>query len=249
MTDDRRKRRAASVMGDDDRALVGRDRRPQEYPVHVDPELTPPPQAPPMPAAYDTLPPATRVVVDTLRDGQQTLADAVARVWDARQDNSRLEKLGDKVDALAEDFAGMRAHIDLFLRPAVAGSLMPRMDSVERTAYRTEIEQQPLVAAVEKLTIAIGRLEERFGLLERNVERLTIADTALGERIATQAAAVAELTERISALELVRVQTDAGVAAVTALTTKQKAARGALLAGATAIATGVFELVKWLLSR
>lgn len=205
--DDRGKRRLPSVMGDDERARVGADRR--AIPVAIDAELTPVTQA-----TYQAL-----------------------------------DRLSGKVDALVQDVAEVRAKVYEFLDPAVARSLMPRMDSVERSAQRTEIEQRPLVVAVEKLADTLDKLERRFDRFERDIERLLDADKMLGTRIDGQAEAFATLTTRVAALELVRVEQLASEKAVTALTTTQKAKRGALWAALVAVGGVAVELVKWAVGR
>lgn len=201
MAEDRSKRRR------DDRDRL----RVRPIPEHVDPELTPPPQEPPRPeslAGYDTLPPPVREQFTLMADEIATLANAVGKVWDARNVAPQLERLETKVDGYVHDVVEAQTKLREFVDPAIK-SMMARVDLVasyhERNAGKTEQfwtgDWPRMVTALEKLDHRFDEFADRFSRLERSVESLNQTIGNVAGRVAIVEAVYSAQDARIMALE------------------------------------------------
>lgn len=160
-------------MGDDERANIGRVSRhtpPQGWPVEIDPEETPPPQEPPKPsevAGYDTIAPPLRQQLEILSDGLAQVTEAIGRVWDARKDTGRIDKLVDGLSGMREDLARLNESLREFVLPAIKSLQATSGALWEHHLHnrgRVELfygEQFPrLVKSVDDLILRVGRNED-----------------------------------------------------------------------------------------
>lgn len=174
MAEREKPRRARSHMGDDDRATIGAKTRrtpPQGWPVppHVDSELTPPPQEPPKPdtiEGFDTISPPIAKQLEILSDGLAEVTGAIGKVWDARKDSGRIDRLADTLTLVREDAARINESLREFVLPAIKslqGTSHALWQYHERNKATVELfygEQWPrLVKAVDDLVQRIGRVE------------------------------------------------------------------------------------------
>lgn len=214
-------------MGDDDRANIGKELRrtpPQGYPIppHVDDELTPPPHEPPKPETiegYETIAPPVAKQLEILSDGLAEVTGAIGKVWDARKDSSRIDKLGDTLALVREDVARMDASLREFVMPAIKslqGTSHALWQYHERNRATVEMfygEQWPrLVKAVDDLIDRISRVEKgqdklsdgfsshaaRLGSVENVMNAHDVRITALEQKNRHDAIAI-ETTDKVKA--------------------------------------------------
>lgn len=205
--DQRRKPQRAGTSGD-----LRRDQRrtpPAGTPIHLDPELTPPPQEPPRPetrAGYSTIDPAVREQLDALADGLGSLTTAVGKVWDARKDVERLDRIDMKLGTLAEYATEHHTLLHQQVWPAVK-ELMKATDELGR-------QLPTLLVQVEAMSNLVSDVDQRLRNLERDMgvqaERFASHRQELEARVrATEVTGNAHdvrliaLSNRIEALELV----------------------------------------------
>lgn len=211
-------------MGDAARALAGRDRR-TPVPVEIDPEVTPPPQAPPAASLEDL----SRVV------GQ--LVDWVKPMAPLRHEGDRLDG---KLDRILVEQAENGALLREFIMPALKstmGSVDLLLSHYEANKIRhAHFYDREWPAASKK----IDDLGERMGRLERAVERGTEQHESLEEHVDEVRRRSHANSERLKAIE-----TNAAVEAKVqhALTTRQKVSVGA---GASILGALAGLLSKWL---
>jgi len=217
MTDERRTRRARSVMGDDDRALVGRERR---VPVHIDPEATPPPQEPPKPETiegYDSIPPPIKAQLAMLRDSVSETTAAIERVWGVRDVGPQIEKLEAEVAGYRRDIIESSAQLREFVMPAIK-SLMARVETVTSTVERDrgrtgqfwDHDWPRIMAGIEKLDKRLDDLADRITRLEHSSDRMNQSVGGIAARVTSVEAINNALDVRITALERRNADQDAG---------------------------------------
>jgi chromosome segregation ATPase len=245
-------------MGDTARATIGRDHRPQEYPIAIEDEVTPPPQAPPAPSSvrdYDSIQAPIREALESQHAAIEGMTSAIRRVWDARGDGARLERVETKVDLLMQSEARYGVSIDNLT--TWAKSLTASVDSIERYVHAATARdkffaehQWPSVsAALDRLTKAIESIDARLATNERHVERLIGADNDRRGSISSISSALDVIDQRLDALEKRNTEADAGARATTALITQSKAKRNAIIGGIASVGAGAFAVIQWLVSK
>ena len=133
-------------------------------PVHVDPELTPPPQLPPPPSehpGYSTIAPEIREQLDTLSVGLGNVTEALGKVWDARKDVERLDRIDSKLGVLASYATEHHTLLHQQVWPAVK-ELMASTDKLSR-------ELPALLLQVETMSNLVADVDQRLRNLERDM--------------------------------------------------------------------------------
>ncbi len=162
MVDDRRSPKRAPTFGD-----LRRDQRrtpPHGAPVAIDPELTPPPQLPPAPnehPGYSTIAPEIREQLDSLASGLGEVTTALGKVWDARKDVERLERIDSKLGVLAGYATEHHTLLHQQVWPAVK-DLMRSTDDLGR-------QLPALLAQVEAMSNLVTDIDNRLRNLERDM--------------------------------------------------------------------------------
>jgi DNA repair ATPase RecN len=258
MADDRRKfRRPGSIMSDSERASQPRPAHPQAFPVTIDPEITPPPQAPPAPSSlpgYTTLAPQYREQLDKQHEAIEALTAGLGQVWEARNDADRFDRLEEKVDLLMRSEARYGVSIDNL--STWAKSLIASVNSLEgyvqgaQARDRAFAEHQwPAVRdALERVTSTCAQIVERLNRTETRVDRLVDADDEKRQSLNALSVSYDDHERRIDALEKRNLEEDAGTKATTALVTQSKAKRNALIGGIATAGAGLFAAIQWLVS-
>jgi archaellum component FlaC len=260
MPDDRSKfPRPKSHWGDEQRAAAGKVRRktpPHGYPVAlIDPELTPPPVsvAPRLGSVEgrDTWPPGMRESVDMISDNLGELTTAVGRVWDARNDSGRIDKINEQLQTLQSEVAGLSAKFDAFIEPFAKQTMARMMALEDRTANVSAStdsffgrEWPKFTESVSQLNTNLSALVTTSKLLDQELDaiksRVTESNAALSQRIEALRNEAFSDRLRIIALEQRNRDTDVGDARETALVKRRnrmlKAAWAALTAAGGAIA-------------
>lgn len=211
-------------MSDAARADIGRVHRrtPQEFPVYVEPEVTPPPR--PVPPSPDDL------------------AKAVYRLelaqYEARHDHERLDGLVKRVGDLGRDSIETGALLTQFLVPGLK-DMMGRVDGLLHKQAEVLAQQRQFFERewpeVLRTVAEIGRDLSRT---ERALAKLTDAHEQLEQRVDVAVADARKANDRIAALET-KNAVDTGVSH--ALTKKQ------IAGGGLAVTAGGF--IAGLLSR
>lgn len=229
MTDDDREKRRARSQGD------ARDRRRPSgafgYPVHIDPELTPPPQEPPPieKRALETLPPPLQ---DHLAAQQRTIAELTHWVGklDYLRDGSRLDTIEERIISLASEASYQRATLD---------SIRPNID-YWRNATDSVTEQLPkLIGSIEAMTLLVGGMDQRLRAVEFAINRHEAREREWEERYVESKRQRAEHALRITHLEQVdrdRITTQKALAKVER---KQSRRAGGVVGGGAAVIVGV----------
>lgn len=160
----------AGSMGDVERTFLGRTktnpRIDTSIPVEIDPELTPPPGLPP--EHLDQLSVEDQLTV--LRSGAKEHAEAIGRVWDARN-------LNENVVGIGKDVAELGALMREFMMPAVK-TLLGRVDSIERANSASAARQDRFWAhewpsalkTLDTIGQHMGRMEKDVDRVERNLD-------------------------------------------------------------------------------
>jgi hypothetical protein len=161
VVDDRRKPLRAPTYGERNE----RRRTPAAgTPVLIDPELTPPPQEPPSPATlrgYDQIDDAVKVQLDSLADGLGSVTAALGKVWDARKDVERLDRIDEKLGTLAGYATEHHVLLHQQVWPAVK-ELMKSSDELSR-------QLPALLLQVETMSSLVGDVDRRLRNLERDM--------------------------------------------------------------------------------
>lgn len=229
-------------MGDADRALVGRNRTPRAgIPVEIDEETTPPPQAPPEPDDFNALTPDEQV--RTLHDFALAQARATAQVWDARHVSERVTGLERHVNANTIQVTQMiveNRHWSDLTKQSV-GSANQALDKIvaleARLAVFFDTQWPQLEKSIAGFASALRDLDIRIGKLETSIEHIA------GKQL-THAERLHDHDRRLSALELIRIESNA----VTRERRKWFSMGKAAYAGALAVAAAVGYLVNFLKS-
>lgn len=243
------KKRSISVMGDDERALIGRDRRPQEYPIQqIDPEQTPAP-------AFVT-PEPTLDVHEQLRllaEGLGDVTTGLGRLWDMRKDSDKISKLDAKFDTLVANDAQHYAAIEEFLKPSVKG-LMSRLDILLTHHETTKADiaafydhQWPEArSAIGDLRSTVNDLRSAVGDLRLAIERLASAQSVLDAKQAASATIAAALETRVGYIERRFVEKDAGDKRQAKLFSWARAGLVGIAAAVGFVASQFESIVDWL---
>jgi len=148
------KKPRAGSMSDVARAHIGRGRtNPHAIPAFVETELTPPPQEPPHPSTlpgYDTIPPPIKQQLDLLADSLGTLTVAMGRVWDARNDGERFDRVDAKLGTLAQSATKHETILESFVVPALKDQ-MKATDEVAMQLPRIATQLEGLAINVQNL--------------------------------------------------------------------------------------------------
>lgn len=167
-----------------------------------------------------------------------------------------LERVTDKVDGIALEFAKIQGNWSGLVEPVVR-SFKAQVDELNANivAARARDEQfherewPRLNESIRQVNETLRSIDHRLATTERAIERLTSADTSLADRVASQAGVLADLTSRLVVLERDKADQLAGDKRELALTKRAKARRAAVL-GAVATAGGaIWQLLQWLVSR
>lgn len=208
--------RAKSQNDYERHARVSRPTPPRGYPLPIDPELTPPPIPVELDADAD-MEQQLRQLAEGL--GQNTAA--IGKLWDARKDSGRIDKLDAKLDGLANDLAAMTALLKGFLEPQMkavhthlrylAGRLA-KEDGLSEAFYSREWPSalktiEKLDGHVDALDTSTKLLAQEVGAIKTQLKTQSIATAKQLEVIRAEAAAD---RARIAALELRNNEQDAG---------------------------------------
>lgn len=159
---DDKPRRARTHLGDRNES---RRRTPAAgSPIHIDSELTPPPQEPPRPSTregYDDLDPRVREQLDALADGLGEVTTALGKVWDARKDADHLLRIDQKLGTLAAYATEHQTLLHQQVWPAVK-ELMRATDELGR-------QLPTLLVQVETMSNLVGDVDKRLRNLERDM--------------------------------------------------------------------------------
>lgn len=196
MVDDPRKPRRAGTFGDDvGRALAHRSRTPRAgVPVHVaiDDDVTPPPRLPPTPPASDKDARLSRIEA-----ALEQSFEAFSKLWDARKDGDRLDRIESKLGTLADMATRHDEALTQFVVPGIKDTIAA-VDSVER-------EMRPLAGQVETMANIVKDVDKRLRDLELDVrslsERFASSSQAVGARLTAAENVLNALDVRLTALE------------------------------------------------
>lgn len=182
-------KRPSSIMGDDDRVLIGAGARRTPalgVPVEIDPEQTQPPGEPPditsLPG-FDRIPAEVREALVALHNTQRELDVGMMRLWAARHVPDELRAMQGAIDALTRTIAP----IGEYMR-----AVNSQAGQIHRIAARIEAAEKGddrLAAALDHLRETLEALGSRVGVVERENDRFSSALRTAGEQIA-------ELTRR-----------------------------------------------------
>lgn len=234
-------------MSDTDRALTSRRGRtnPQAIPAYVETELTPPPQEPPRPETrpgYDSIPPPIQEQLMLLADGLGAVTAALGKVWDARKDGERLDRVDEKLGSLAQSCTRNEAVLDEFVVPALKQS-MKTTDAIEQQLTRLCTTSEAMAISFRNLDSHVRKSEIERKTAEQ--QQLARAD-ALEVRITAAETRGKEHSERIGVTE--REQRDQAITAraLAKNAKKDKRMTGGLAGIAGAIAAGVIAAIQYL---
>jgi hypothetical protein len=159
VVDDRSKRRAQTH---------GRDRQPHKsnpfgFPVHVDPDLTPPPQEPPSPSdvdGSDTIAPPVRAVLEQHTEQFAKLSGWLEKLAPLR-DGNRFDRIEATLAAIAAVSNRHQSMLD--------DMLVPQLDRWRATTDEIHGQVPRLIASIEQITILVGNIEQRIRAVEITV--------------------------------------------------------------------------------
>jgi hypothetical protein len=137
-------------------SMPGRS-RPHGVPISIDAELTPPPQEPPSPdtlRGYDSIPSPIRDQLDMLAQGLGEVTAALGKVWDARKDGERLDRIDSKLATLADHATKHETMLDQFVVPAIKDG----MRATDEVASQMPVLVQQLATLTSLLTAVDNRL-------------------------------------------------------------------------------------------
>lgn len=252
--DDRRKPMRPPTHGG--RNEFRRRTPPQGQPVHIDPELTPPPQEPPKPSTrpgYSTIAPEVREQLDMLSEGLGSVTAALGKVWDARKDVERLDRIDEKLGTLAGYATEHHTLLHQQVWPAVK-ELMKSTDELSR-------QLPALLLQVETMSNLVGDVDRRLRNLERDMgiqaERFASHRQELEARVRAAESVgnshdvrLTVLSNRIEQLELVNRDEQVGETAI-AKSDKRRLniIRGLFVAGGAVVgfvAANGAAIISWL---
>ena len=230
-------------MPDDRRDRHHRRTPAAGYPVHVDPELTPPPQEMPRPESrdgYDSISPPIREQLIALADGLGQVTHAVGKIWDARNDGTRLDRIDDKLAAVAAMLTRHQTILD--------DNLIPQLDRWRATTDELAAQLPRISAALEGLSLMVSAIDRQQRNLEIEVRtdaaRTQATLSGLAVELATLHSTTAGHDDRITALELVHRDARVGSRAISR---RDKKLIG-LAAGGAGVVTFIAAKWSWLTS-
>lgn len=196
MVDDPRKPRRAGTFGDDvARALAHRSRTPHAgVPVHVaiDDDVTPPPRLPPTPPTDDR-----DARLERIEQALEQSFEAFSKLWDARKDGDRLDRIESKLGTLADMATRHDEALTQFVVPGIKDTIAA-VDAMER-------EMRPLAGQVETMANIVKDVDKRLRDLELDVrslsERFNSSNQATQARLNAAENTLNALDVRITALE------------------------------------------------
>jgi hypothetical protein len=194
-----------------DRKHSGRRAATHRVPEYIDPEVTPPPQEPPKPSdldGFDSIPPPIQDQLRMLAAGLGQVTDALGKVWDARKDGERLEKIDNKQDIANREISELVATVREFIMPAIKAS-QGRIDLLlqhhEANKLRVELfydrEWPAAVKALEGMTERLGRVERGQERQEHEMRGMSDRLNANQNALAARITAVEQFESRLAMIE------------------------------------------------
>lgn len=219
----------------------GRDQRrsdPRGYPIHVDPEMTPPPSEPPKPDTldgYDTISPPIQHQLEVLADGLGQATAAIGKMWDLR-DTTRFDRMEANLAAIAKSTT---------MHEAILGELRPQLDRWRAATDHLAGQLPRLTSVVEALTLQLGSLDTRLRNVEVTVaklgENVADVDQDVNQRFAIAEAHRVELDKRMRTLEDERTRRDASTQAIAKQERKKSNKLSGLIAAVVAAVGAVIS--------
>lgn len=196
------------MWSDDQRAAWGRPRTEPGAPVEIDPELTPPPQAPPQPADLEVLPLQDQVMA--LQGSLVRHQEAIGSLWEIRHINARIgraeaafTRIEHKVDSYTQSFARIEALVAEFVMPGLKSTMASTDDLLRRQEFDSARLGQ-LIDAVNGLVKSQHDLTERLRQVESKVDKISDNTQAHAVRLDGVETVAKALDVRVTALELER---------------------------------------------
>jgi hypothetical protein len=226
----------------------GRRRTPLGVPVSIDPEVTPPPQEPPL------APGATLAVrVDRIESYLSKLTSDVGRVWDARDIGPKLEAMSVELRGYTVDLVEVTTKMREFAMPAIK-SLTSRIEEaagyINHERGRSEqfwgTEWPRMIKVIEKLDARFDDLVERLSRLERQTDTLNHNIGGQGARLSSVEAVGNSHDVRITALERRFMDADAGDKRQAKLFSWARAGFVVVVAIVSAVASNLPAIMTWL---
>lgn len=182
MSSDTTGKRPKSIMGDAERAAIGKQRR--QTPaygtrVEVDDETTQPPSAPPAPQ-LESLSVEERVTV--LHETVQQMSLGMQRIWPARNVEGQLHNVAGALDALTKESTQASALLREFVMPGLK-QVMARLDGIERTVSSESGRQQRFYEHDwPRLVDSTEKIDRRMDIVERQLDRVERANDQADKR-------------------------------------------------------------------
>jgi hypothetical protein len=243
VVDERRKPVRAPTFGD--RNESRRRTPPAGSPVHIDPEITPPPQEPPRPETlrgFELIDEAVQVQLANLATGLGQVTEALGKVWDARKDADKLTRIDEKLGTLAGYATEHHTLLHQQVWPAVK-ELMKATDELSRQLPALLVQVETMAGLVGDVDRRLRNLErdmgiqaERFASHRQELEARVRASEATGNSHDVRLTAMAN---RIAALELLNRDENVAIEAVSASDKR----RIALIRTAVVIGSGVIGFI------
>ncbi len=157
-------------------------------PLEVDPELTPPPQAPPAPDEFAQMDLSAQV--RALHAVGTENAAAIGQVWPARHDGPRLDRMEDRVDRAVGMLERAYAQMDTFVIPQlknVMGQTGRMWEDYSRTSIKLatflENEWPRTVKTIEGVAKTLDDVIGRLGRVEHGQQEMTRNHGALDAQL------------------------------------------------------------------
>lgn len=257
MVDDRKKRQVSHWDGEK-RALWGRGRTEpgaQAVPVEVDPELTPPPAAPPQPADFERMSQAEQL--RALRSHAETNQTALAAVWPARHVADELANVKRAVDGYSRQVDRHQQSLGDFVLPAIRTQMgrvtaleQQQTESIARLRVFFDTEWPRHTELMERISGSLKDITERIGRIEARQDKFADSITTHEARLSATEREINAIDVRVTALE--RHNADARLVATTTTTERKRIftmARVSLATVFTAVgmlASQLPRLIEWL---
>lgn len=244
MTDDRRPRH---------RDFTPRRRtQPGGVPqVEIDPELTPPPQAPPGPDVLATMPIVDRI--DMIGGAVANLTEAFGKLWDERGNGERIARLEAAVDGYTKQIALHQETIDKFVLPAIKAStarveslLIGRERTDEQLRRFFDVDLKRLEDVIEKLAESTASLSDRLGKLEFSANQLHASDVTLQAQITKANDTISLLDARLAKLEKHNESNAIATAERSRIWSWARGGAIAAFSAGAAILSNLDDIVRWL---
>lgn len=220
-------------------------------PVEVDPELTPPPQAPPEPGTFEAMSPAEQLRV--LHATGTENAAAIGRIWELRDMGGRLERMDARIDRAIPNLERAVAALDHWvpqLQTVMAQTARmweEHIKSSNRLGVFLENEWPRTVKTIEGVAKTLDDVIGRLGRVEHGQQDMTRNHGVMSAELRSLQNIANSHDVRITAIEQ-RHRDEQNIAKgeelVVARATKWASAlKGAIGAGAVAIAWLISKLV------